>query len=110
MRGRRRTAGRRGIGSDSEPSLGALGSVDQTRGAFGNREEVEEQCDDEGAVDVNREPDHEDGCDGGVDKVSASRGTSPLWEGAYDRRGGSSVRFPEIDPRSPVWHRWAPVT
>jgi hypothetical protein len=79
---------------DGEPSLGSLEAINQTRWSAGNRDDREEQCEDEGAQDE-REPDHEDGFDGGIDYVPASRGTSPLGDGPlrfWGRRTLSIVR------------------
>jgi len=40
-----------------EPSLGSNGSINQNNWSRGPRSDLEEQCDDEGAIDCDLEPD-----------------------------------------------------
>ena len=45
--------------TDGEPSLGSTNGVNQIHWAKGRNDDAEEQCDDEGAVDTDREPDQD---------------------------------------------------
>ena len=47
--------------ADGECSLGSTTSINQLRWASGRNDDTEEQCEDEGAIDADLEPDHEDG-------------------------------------------------
>ena len=47
--------------TDGEPSLGSTNSINQLHWTKGRNDDAEEQCDDEGAIDADLEPDAEDG-------------------------------------------------
>jgi hypothetical protein len=45
--------------TDGEPSLGSTGSINQLHWSKGKNDDFEEQCDDEGAIDTDKEPELE---------------------------------------------------